>query len=92
MIFLAVAAPTPGRVSNSCSLALFRSTFAFVPLACLPDAELASALTANANAAIVKNIATILKVFLTVPPELTPWLLASFSARPISHTCRLVCD
>ena len=70
MIFLAVAAPTPGRSSRSFSLALFRSTFAFVPLACPPELELASALTANANAAIVKNIATILKVLFTVPPEL----------------------
>jgi hypothetical protein len=31
MIFFAVAAPTPGKLSKSCSLALFRSTFA--PLA-----------------------------------------------------------
>lgn len=60
MIFLAVAAPTPGRVSRSFSLALFRSTFAFVPLACPLDPELASALIANANAAIVNNIAIIL--------------------------------
>jgi hypothetical protein len=60
MIFLAVAAPIPGRVSRSFSLALFKSTLALVPLACPPDPELASALIANANAAIVKNIATIL--------------------------------
>jgi len=78
MIFLAVAAPTPGRSSRSFSLALFRSTF--VPLACPPDPELASALTANTNAAIVKNIATILNVFLTVPPVLHQWLPATLHA------------
>jgi hypothetical protein len=78
MIFWAVAAPTPGRASRSFSLALFRSTF--VPLACPPDPELASALTPNANAAIVKHIATILKAFLTVPPELPKWLPATVHA------------
>lgn len=78
MIFLAVAAPTPGRVSKSFSLALFKSTF--VALACPLAAKLASALTPNANAAIAKNIATILNVFLTVPPELLRWLLATLHA------------
>ena len=68
MIFFAVAAPTPGRSSRSLALALFRSTF--VPLAWPPELELGSALTADANAAIVKNIATNLKVLFTVPPEL----------------------
>jgi hypothetical protein len=34
MIFVAVAAPTPGNLSNSSSLALFRSTLAFVALDC----------------------------------------------------------
>jgi hypothetical protein len=67
MIFFAVAAPTPGRSSRSFALALFRSTF--VPLACPLEPELARALAANVNAAIVKDIATILKVFFTVPPE-----------------------
>ena len=75
MIFLAVAAPTPGRVSRSFSLALFRSTFA--PFACPPEPELARALAANANAAIVKNVATIFKALLTVPPDLLEWLLAT---------------
>jgi hypothetical protein len=77
MIFLAVAAPTPGRSSRSFSLALFRSTF--VPLACPPNPELASALAENANAPIVKNIAMILNVFLTVPPVLPQWLPAIFT-------------
>jgi hypothetical protein len=36
IIFLAVAAPTPGRLSNSFSLALFRSTFASAVLDCRP--------------------------------------------------------
>jgi hypothetical protein len=76
MIFLAVAAPTPGRVSRSFSLALFRSTFA--PLACPAEPELARALTANAT--IVKNIATIFKALLTVPPEVPEWLLATLHA------------
>jgi hypothetical protein len=35
MIFLAVAAPTPGRVSNSFSVAVFRSTFPGVAVAFL---------------------------------------------------------
>jgi hypothetical protein len=78
MIFLAVAAPTPGRVSRSFSLALFRSTFA--PLACPPEPELARALAANTNAAIVKNIAIIFKALLTVPPELPEWLLTTLHA------------
>ena len=37
MIFLAVAAPTPGRLSNSFSLALFKSTFASAVLDCRPE-------------------------------------------------------
>lgn len=32
MIFFAVAEPTPGKLSNSFSLAVFKSTFAFVAL------------------------------------------------------------
>jgi len=78
MIFLAVAAPTPGRSSRSFSLALFRSTFAL--LACPADPELACALMAKANAPIVKNIATILKVLITVPPELPSLLIATLHA------------
>ena len=74
MIFLAVAAPTPGRSSRSLALALFRSTL--VPLACPPEAEFAKAGTPKANAAIVKNIASNLKVLLTIPPELRDWLPA----------------
>ncbi len=68
MIFLAVAAPTPGRSSSSFSLALLRSTFD--PLDCPDEIGLADAFTPNAKAAIVKNIATIFKVLFTVPPEL----------------------
>ena len=78
IIFLAVAAPTPGRFSRSFSLALFRSTFA--PVACPLVPLLASALTPNANAAIVKTIATNWKAFLTVPPELPKWLLIAVHA------------
>lgn len=78
MIFLAVAAPTPGRSSRSFSLALFTSTFA--PLACPGSPEFTSALAANATAAIVKNIATILKVLFTVPPELPSLLIATLHA------------
>lgn len=68
IIFLAVAAPTPGRLSNSCSLALFRSTFAFVLLDCVPAPERAHVCIPSANAAIVKDIPTILYIFLIVPP------------------------
>lgn len=78
MIFLAVAAPTPGRSSRSFALALFRSTF--VPLACAPGIDLANALTPNENAAIVKNIATSFKVLFTFPPELPQWLPAMVHA------------
>jgi hypothetical protein len=93
MIFLAVAAPTPGRSSRSFSLALFRSTF--VPLACPPNPELASALAENANAPIVKNIAMILNVFLTVPPVLPQWLPAIFTLPEMemietAHVCRRI--
>ena len=42
-IFFAVAAPTPGKLSNSCSVALFRSTFGIVVLDWFADPELAGA-------------------------------------------------
>jgi len=78
MIFLAVAAPTPGKLSSCCSLALFKSTFALVSVACLPAPEPARALTANANVAMAKRVAKIPRVFLTVPPWITSVLFAPF--------------
>ena len=78
MIFLAVAAPTPGKLSSCCSLALFKSTFALVSVACLPAPEPARALTANANVAMAKTVAKIPRVFLTVPPWITSVLFAPF--------------
>jgi hypothetical protein len=42
-IFFAVAAPTPGKLSNSCSVALFRSTFGLVLLDWFADPELTGA-------------------------------------------------
>jgi hypothetical protein len=69
MIFFAVAVPTPGRSFNSFSVAVFRSTFAFVSAdlveACAADfddlvcadacpAEAPAAKTLNANKAALK--------------------------------------
>lgn len=68
MIFLAVAAPTPGKLSNCCSVALFRSTFAFALLACPLGPELASVCIPNANVVMAKNIDTNFSVFLIDPP------------------------
>jgi hypothetical protein len=57
MIFLAVASPTPGRVSRSFALALFKSTFAVDALDWLPEAEPASVCIQNAIAAIAMSTA-----------------------------------
>ena len=69
MIFLAVAVPTPGKLSNSCSPALFRSTFALEAAdlvgVCAPDfevfvcvdvcaADMPATKTVNANKAALK--------------------------------------
>jgi hypothetical protein len=92
IIFLAVAAPTPGKLSNSCSLALFRSTFAFVLLDCLLASELDRACIPSANAAIVKDIPTILYILLMVPPKRLPWPLAKLSTFKGPHeiNCLLI--
>src|SRR5271163_3292772 len=51
IIFLAVAAPTPGSVSSCASLALFRSTVAFAPPDCLALPVPTEAKAPNANTA-----------------------------------------
>lgn len=55
IIFFAVAAPTPGKLSRSCSLALFRSTFVFA-LACFSDPARTGAVITSASTTIAKNI------------------------------------
>lgn len=55
IIFLAVAAPTPGRVSNSFSLALFRSICALEVLDCVAGREAAVAGIARTNTKTIKN-------------------------------------
>lgn len=55
MIFLAVAAPTPGRLSSSFSLALFRSTCVLELLDCVAGRELAVAGMPRTNTKTTKN-------------------------------------
>jgi len=55
IIFFAVAAPTPGRVSNSFSLAVFRSTCALELLDCRAGIDLAEAGTPRANINTARN-------------------------------------
>ena len=62
MIFLAVAAPTPGKLSRSFSLALLRSTGAFVALDWPPGGAAAADI---ANAAIAKSLKNWAKFFRT---------------------------
>jgi len=69
IIFLAVAAPTPGSVSSCASLALFRSTVAFAPPDCPALPVLAKASTPTANTAIVRYSPADFRTFLIVPPK-----------------------
>jgi len=92
IIFLAVATPTPGKLSNSCSVALFKSIFVFALLDCLVDLELAGACIPSKIVKIVKNMPTTLYVLLTVPPERPRWLFATLSAGHFSRRCDLVGD
>jgi hypothetical protein len=57
MIFLAVAAPTPGKLSKSFSLALFRSIFASP---CGLGGDPASVRSPKPNTAMMKSVPTIL--------------------------------
>lgn len=66
MIFLAVAGPTPGRVSRSFSLALFKSIFS--PLGdCRAEPAGTGAFRANPSAMSVKNVPISLVTLLLVP-------------------------
>jgi hypothetical protein len=60
IIFLAVAVPTPGKLSNSFSLALFRSTFVLVAPACSLYAAPGCACNPSENArSIMRRLTTI---------------------------------
>src|SRR5271163_467685 len=71
IIFLAVAAPTPGSVSSCASLALFRSTGAFAPPDCLALPVLTVANGPNTNTAIVRYSPANFRILLIVPPKLS---------------------
>jgi hypothetical protein len=69
MIFFAVAVPTPGKVSRSFSLALFKSIFASELFAWPPAPSLGCACAANEKAKIISKMPTGLRILFMVFAE-----------------------
>jgi len=71
IIFLAVAAPTPGSVSSCASLALFRSTVRFAAPDCLALPVPTEAKAPNASTAIVRYRPANFRLFLIDRPKVS---------------------